>query len=92
MVSHSSRILHPASGKTGSGLEPPILPVKDKAVARRLIRFSPREMTASLGHSLDAFAMVIREISVAGYSDFVQHHPDRTVFHRVAWLEMAARV
>jgi len=36
--------------------------------------------------------MVIREISVAEYSDFIQHHPDRTVFHRVAWLETAARV
>ena len=36
--------------------------------------------------------MVIREISVADYSEFIQHHPCRTVFHRVAWLETAARV
>ena len=36
--------------------------------------------------------MVIREIPVADYSDFIQHHPGRTVFHRVAWLEAAARV
>ena len=36
--------------------------------------------------------MVIREISVVEYSSFIQHHPDRTVFHRVAWLEIAARV
>ena len=36
--------------------------------------------------------MVIREISVVEYSDFIQHHPDRTVFHRVAWLEITARV
>ena len=36
--------------------------------------------------------MVIREISIAEYSNFIQHHPDRTVFHRVAWLEIAARV
>jgi hypothetical protein len=36
--------------------------------------------------------MVIREIPVADYNDFIQHHPGRTVFHRVAWLEAAARV
>jgi len=36
--------------------------------------------------------MVIREISVADYSNFVERHPGRTVFHRVPWLEVATRV
>jgi hypothetical protein len=36
--------------------------------------------------------MVIREVSVTDYSDFIQHYPDRTVFHRVTWLELVARV
>jgi glycosyltransferase 2 family protein len=36
--------------------------------------------------------MVIREIPASDYSSFIQRHPSRTVFHRVAWLEAAARV
>jgi len=36
--------------------------------------------------------MVIRDISVADYNSFIQNHPERTVFHRVGWLEAAARV
>jgi glycosyltransferase 2 family protein len=37
-------------------------------------------------------SMVIREISVTDYKDFIGHHPDRTAFHGVAWLEAVARV
>jgi hypothetical protein len=36
--------------------------------------------------------MVIREISVVDYSNFIERHPGRTVFHRVPWLELATRV
>lgn len=36
--------------------------------------------------------MLIREISASDYSSFIQHCPDRTVFHKVAWLETVARV